>query len=649
MALPTLDPARLPSPRKLLRPLGPVGRFLVPAGTRDPSTPHQTYPWYHVLWLTRVDYFSTLGYQPGIAFLAAGALSPLATLVLVLVTLGGALPIYSNVASRSYVGQGSIAMLERLLPGWLGKLFVLLLLGFATTDFVITMTLSAADAAQHAVENPFLKASLGSHHMLVTCLMLTALAAVFLRGFHEAVRFAAVICIPYLVVNAIVIVRGCLELASHPVLLDGWKVALSASGSPGALALSALLVFPRLALGMSGFETGVALMPLVRGLPGNPVPPRGRIRNTRLLLLTAALVMSVFLSSSSLVTTLLVPPAAMVPGGAASGRALSWLSHELLGGAFGTVYDVSTVAILWFAGASAMAGLLNLIPRYLPRFGMAPRWLEHRRPLVLIFLGIDLLVTWVFRAGVEAQGGAYATGVLALMLSAAVAVAISLTKEGRGRRLATAYFWLVTAVFAYTLVDNVIERPDGVIISSVFILAVLVVSAASRISRATELRVETLAFADEESRLLWDSMRGKRVNLVPVRTTDPARRAAKSRVLRRHYRAEGPLAFLHVELADDRSEFTGALRASVRRNGEDFLVEIEGAVALANALAWISEQLDPISLYLDLSLVNPLTQALKFLFLGEGETGMLVYQILVRYWHTTSEDDVRPNIFLVSR
>ena len=649
MALPTLDPARLPSPRKLLRPLGPVGRFLVPAGTRDPSTPHQTYPWYHVLWLTGVDYFSTLGYQPGIAFLAAGALSPLATLVLVLVTLGGALPIYSNVASRSYVGQGSIAMLERLLPGWLGKLFVLLLLGFATTDFVITMTLSAADAAQHAVENPFLKASLGSHHMLVTCLMLTALAAVFLRGFHEAVRFAAVICIPYLVVNAIVIVRGCLELASHPVLLDGWKVALSASGSPGTLALSALLVFPRLALGMSGFETGVALMPLVRGLPGNPVPPRGRIRNTRLLLLTAALVMSVFLSSSSLVTTLLVPPAAMVPGGDASGRALSWLSHELLGGAFGTVYDVSTVAILWFAGASAMAGLLNLIPRYLPRFGMAPRWLEHRRPLVLILLGIDLLVTWVFRAGVEAQGGAYATGVLALMLSAAVAVAISLTKEGRGRRLATAYFWLVTAVFAYTLVDNVIERPDGVIISSVFILAVLVVSAASRISRATELRVETLAFADEESRLLWDSMRGKRVNLVPVRTTDPARRAAKSRVLRRHYRAEGPLAFLHVELADDRSEFTGALRASVRRNGEDFLVEIEGAVALANALAWISEQLDPISLYLDLSLVNPLTQALKFLFLGEGETGMLVYQILVRYWHTTSEDDVRPNIFLVSR
>ncbi|MFL5438923.1 MAG: amino acid transporter [Myxococcales bacterium] len=648
MALPRLDTPRLPSPRKRAQSLGPIGRFLVPSGTREENTPHQTYPWYHVLWLTGVDYFSTLGYQPGIAFLAAGALSPVATLVLVLVTLGGALPIYSQVASRSYVGQGSIAMLERLLPGWWGKVFVLALLGFAATDFVITMTLSAADAAQHAVENPFLKETLGAHQMLVTCVLLCALAAVFLRGFQEAVRFAAVICIPYLVVNAIVIVRGCLELVSHPVLLEGWKVALSARGDTGALALAALLVFPRLALGMSGFETGVAMMPLVRGLPGNPVPPRVRIRGTRLLLLTAALVMSVFLLSSSLLTTLLVPSTAMVPGGVASGRALSWLAHELLGEAFGTVYDASTIAILWFAGASAMAGMLNLIPRYLPRFGMAPRWLEHRRPLVLILLGVDLVVTWVFRAGVEAQGGAYATGVLALMLSAAVAVAISFAKEG-GRRLASAFFWLVTAVFAYTLVDNVIERPDGVIISSIFILTVLVVSAASRIRRATELRVETLTFADEESRLLWEAMRGKRVNVVPVRTSDPPRRAAKSRLLRRHYRAEGPLAFLHVELADDRSQFTGSLRATVRRSGEDFLIEIEGAVAIANAIAWISEQIDPIALYLDLSLANPFTQALKFLLFGEGETGVLVFQILVRYWHTTSEDDVRPNIFLVSR
>src|SRR5262245_65376204 len=145
----------IPLPQTAL-PKTALARWFFRGGSLEEHEHHQTHPWYTVLWLTGVDYFSTLGYQPGIALLAAGALSPMATLLLVGMTLFGALPVYAQVAGRSYAGQGSIAMLENLLHGWKGKGLVLVLLGFAATDFVITMTLSAADAAKHAIENPFL-------------------------------------------------------------------------------------------------------------------------------------------------------------------------------------------------------------------------------------------------------------------------------------------------------------------------------------------------------------------------------------------------------------------------------------------------------------------------------------------------------------
>ena len=147
------SPYPVPSLRSEPTPSGRLERWLrAGSGDSGHAHAHPTWPWYRVLWLTGVDYFSTLGYQPGIALLAAGMLSPLATGILVLVTLFGALPIYREIAKRSYLGNGSISMLEALLPGWKGKIFVLALIGFASTDFVITMTLSAADAAQHAVE-----------------------------------------------------------------------------------------------------------------------------------------------------------------------------------------------------------------------------------------------------------------------------------------------------------------------------------------------------------------------------------------------------------------------------------------------------------------------------------------------------------------
>ncbi len=644
--------------RRTAPPTTALGRWLFHGGMLEEGHGHhRAHPWYLVLWLTGVDYFSTLGYQPGIALLAAGALSPVATAILVGVTLLGALPIYSQVALRSYVGQGSIAMLENLLSGWRAKIFVLVLLGFAATDFVITMTLSAADAAQHAIENPYLHPYLGEVRLSVTICLLALLALVFLKGFVEAIGLATVVAVPYILLNLVVLIRGLFEIGRHPEYWSRWESGLSVHGDWTALLLVSAIIFPKLALGMSGFETGVSVMPLVEGEAADRYreQPMGRIRATRKLLAAAALIMSVMLLLSSFVTTLLVSEEAYKSGGPASGRAIAYLAHQMLGSLFGTIYDVSTVLILWFAGASAMAGLLNLIPRYLPRFGMAPRWISYSRPLVLLLFVIDVVVTLIFDAEVEAQGGAYATGVLVLMLSAAVAVALALWREGRAQAIGkvqafglSMYFWLVTAVFAFTLVDNVIERPDGVIIASCFIFAVITFSALSRAVRSLELRVSEVIFQDESSIELWKSITGKRVHLVPLRTNEPHERARKTDEVRKHYHVQGPIAFIHVRLLDNRSEFLSPIHIKVSKENENFVIDISGAIAIANTIAYISELIDPISIFLGLTRQNLMTQSFRYLLWGEGETGLLVYTVLLRYWEWTPEEDVRPLIFLMS-
>src|SRR5262249_40147675 len=173
------------------------GRGRTKTGRLRRESHHDKHPWWRVMCLTGVDYFSTLGYQPSIAFLAAGLLSPLATLILVLVTLFGALPVYSRVAEASPNGQGSVAMLEKFFPQWGGKVFVLILLGFATTDFVITMPLSAADAAAHVIQDPYTPEWMRSQ-MGVTLFLLAALAAIFLKGFKEAIGVAVVLVGLYL-------------------------------------------------------------------------------------------------------------------------------------------------------------------------------------------------------------------------------------------------------------------------------------------------------------------------------------------------------------------------------------------------------------------------------------------------------------------
>jgi len=632
-----------------------IGRWLTRGEAVDGHAEHdvRTYPWWKVIWLTGVDYFSTLGYQPGIALLAAGAMAPIATVILILVTLAGALPVYAQVAGRSYAGQGSIAMLENLLTGWKGKVLVLVLLGFAATDFVITMTLSAADAAKHAIENPYLHHVLGEHQILVTLVILVVLAVVFLRGFGEAIGVAAAAAVPYLALSLIVLARGAFEVMLRPDVVAGWRSTLTAHGSYPLLIAGAVLVFPKLALGLSGFETGVSVMPLIDGgdadrgySPRTGLAPMGRVSSTRKLLLTAAVIMSVMLILSSVVTTLLIDPADYAEGGKASGRAIAFLAHRYLGNVFGTIYDVSTIVILGLAGASAMAGLLHLIPRYLPRFGMAPQWAALSRPLVLVLFAVNVIITLIFRANVEAQSGAYATGVLVLILSAAVAATLALWRERR--RALACYTGLLCVVFAYTLGDNCLARPDGLIIGTIFTLALMLVCGISRSIRSVEIRVPHGHFSDVESSQLAPAVTSKKVHLVPVTSSsDGARRKKKAEVVR-HYNIRGPILFLHVNLLDNRSEFSAPLELSLVKDGEDYVGEVFGAIAIANTIAYVSEIIDPISVFIGLTRRNLTAQAVRYLLFGEGETGLMVYTILLRYWEATPEDDVRPLIFLMS-
>lgn len=613
-----------------------------------------TQPWWKVMCLTGVDYFSTLGYQPGIAFMAAGALAPIATIVLVLLTLFGALPIYSKVAEESPDGQGSISMLENLLTRWKGKTFVLVLLAFAATSWVITMTLSASDATAHIIENPYAPHWMEGHPVAVTVVLLVLLGGVFLKGFKEAIGLAVVLVFVYLVMNAIVITRGLYEITTHPEVIANWKTALLTGptlGDPWMIALASLLVFPKLALGLSGFETGVAVMPLVKGDPlDTRSNPEGRIRNSKKMLKAAALIMSVALIGSSLATALLIPPAEFLPpvdggeAGKAYGRALSYLCHGFFGGFVGTAYDLSTIAILWFAGASAMAGLLNLVPRYLPRYGMAPEWARAVRPLVFVFTFVNLIVTFAFEADVEKQGGAYATGVLGLMTSASVAVTLSVWKAGGWRRIA---FLLVTIVFIFTTLDNIHGRPDGLKIALIFVVAMVITSFVSRVVRSTELRV-TRVNLDETARKFIEDMKTGTVRIVtnrPDRGIEAEYRKKERDARQDHHIPPGePIIILEVK-PGDASEFSDELDVTGIRVGPYRILRCDSP-AVPNAIAALLIHIRDLTgklphVYFGWTEGNPIAYVLKFIAFGEGDTAPVTREVLRQ---TIDEPEQRPRV-----
>lgn len=583
--------------------------------------------------LTGVDYFSSIGFQPSVAYVAAGILSPFATLVLVVMNLFGALPAYWVVAKESPHGQGSFAMLERTVRGWAGKLLVLAMLAFGATGFLFTITVCTADAARHFVENPwtpdFLKNQLG-----VTLLLILMLGAVFLRGFREAIGVSVVLVAAYLSLNAITIVRCCFEVFGNPALVGDWLRSVSTVyPQPQSIWIASAIAFPQLVLGMSGFETGVAVMPLVKGDSQDTAQqPSGRIRSSRKLLFTAAAIMAVLLIVSSVVTTLLIRPELYREGAEANGRALAYLAHTYLGDLFGTLYDTATILILWFAGASTMAALLSLVPQYLPRYGMAPQWAAAQRPLVVFFTAVCCLITLIFQASIDAQVGAFATGLLILLTSAAVAALIATWRKPAPRL----YFLGVSLCFVYASVAIMTARPDGLLTAIILLVLIFIASFMSRSLRSTELRVKAVEFDDtarcfvlEATKKHWGVIR-----LLAHKPDDASykRKEQDARHFHSIQEPEGDFIFLEV-VREDSSEFYDESLSVTGEMVDGYPILRCKSPAVPNAIAALLLQIAKDTgqvphAYFGWTEGHPIGYILKYIFFGEGETAPLTREIL---------------------
>lgn len=646
--------------------------------------------WPLVLCLVGVDYFSTLAYLPSIAVEAAGPWAPVAAAGVVLATFLLALPVYWYVVARSPDGRGATGILEDLVPGWRGKIIVLTLLGFAAADFVITRSLSLADAAVHLLSNQHGQRFLAHlpeylpnderpwwpplDHLLqriadpqvAVTLGLSVVSFTLLhilkRGFSRRVLLAvAAAVVAYLALTALVIGSGAAHVARHPEIWNGWledtfaaPPAIDAAPSSHAWLWSCLQIalwsFPQLALGLSGFEMTMTVAPQVSG--GDESAPGGRVRNTRKLMATAAAIMAAYLVSAVAVTTLLIPEAALNAGGAAEHRALAYIAHgseladgargaavnPLFGAKFGDLYDLSTAIVLCLAGASVSLGLRTLLPHYLNRLGMEISWAGKVGVIVHVLNLVVLLVTVVYRASPASQQWAYATSVLVLLAGASLAAAVDVDRHvprGARRVVLETLFLAAGAFFLSMTVLTVVRNQSGLLIAASFVAAILLSSIVSRWFRSTELRFEGFDFADETTRRRWTELGQSGPKILAPHRPGLIPLSVKSRQLQRDYRLDPgtPVVFIEVELGDPSNFYQKPLMKIEFEDGLE-LIRVSRCVSVSHVLAAICLEMtagggDPPEIVFGWSHESPLAANLNFLLLGEGNIPWMV-KALVR-------------------
>ncbi len=661
------------------------------AAPSRPGANHSANPWPLVLCLVGVDYFSTLAYLPSIAVQAAGPWAPVAAAGVVLITFLLALPVYWYIVGRAPDGRGATGVLEDLIAGWRGKIVVLTLLGFAAADFVITRSLSVADATVHLLHNPHGQRLLArlpvglriDDHIwwpplervltrliqpqvtITLGLSIVSFAAwqLLKRGLTRRILFvtAAAVCC-YLAVLSVVIVSALAHLARHPEMLQSWSADVFAIGPPAlgdagpsehswlwAWVSMGLWTFPQMALGLSGFEMILSVVPQVSGGAGDEEQRiAGRIRNTRKVMLCAASIMAFYLVSAILVTTLLVPYAALEHGGMAEHRALAYMAHgsPLVGGAvvnplfgnrFGDLFDLSTAVVLCLAGATVTMGLQNMLPHYLNRLGMEVSWAGKLGVILLVLNGMVLLITVVFQASPAAQQWAYATSVLVLLAGAALAAAKDLRLQSLrsiSGYLRLALFAAAGAFFLVMTGLTVLINQSGLAIALSFVMAILVSSIVSRWIRSTEPRFEGFDFVDAVTEARWFALRRSGAKVLVPHRPGLIPLPQKSAEIHRDYRLDPavPIIFVEAFLGDPSNFYQNPLMKIDCDEGLE-VIRVWRCVSIAHVLASICLELcrdggNPPEIIFGWSNEPPLAANLNFLLLGEGNIPWMVRELV---------------------